>query len=736
MPRIANFTPFSASLTGTDLTEPVRGEVVSPEYFQILEPGRRSGGSSRRRRIGCPAHTRSRSRLTTFSSGARAETGGDRHDHRDRSPAAHHRRRDGAGFRGLSDAAELWVPTMMAPALSYDEYLTTDQSFISLVARLEPGSDLEALRSELAAVVPAIARALPTDDDEPTSEVSATAVPLSRVRVAPELRRAAWLLLAAVGVLHLMACANAVNLLLGRAVGLRRDAAIRASLGCGAGRLLRHYWREVACFAGTGALGGLLLAWAASGLVVPLNAWGPRNYYGSIATFSDPSFGLRALLFWLLVALVTVIVVSWPPAAATVWGDPSTALWADSRTVASGRLSLRRPTARGAIVALEAALALTLLAVGGLMIETFVTMRRTALGVEPERVLTFALRPAEVEETPETAARFIDGMLAAVTTAPGVISASVDGGAPLSGSATSTLRIVGRPEPPSGAGPSITRHYVGPDHFRTLGIPLVAGRAFDERDRAGQPGVAIVSESAARRFWPRGDAIGQRVWFGAGPFDRPDSSVEIVGIVGDVPYQPLDRDPIRASFYTPYRQFTYANRTYFVRTEGPPAAAVSAIREAIHAVDPNVPMIEVRPLDRVIDASWSRNRFDALFYGGFGLLSLVLACTGIYAVVSYAVSQRLREMAIRLAVGAEPLAVFRLVVIEGMSFPLLGLAVGALATVGATRLARAAVVGAGDADPTTLAGAALLLATAAFLASALPARRAMRVAPQEVLRAE
>lgn len=277
----------------------------------------------------------------------------------------------------------------------------------------------------------------------------------------------------------------------------------------------------------------------------------------------------------------------------------------------------------------------------------------------------------------------------------------------------------------------------GPDHFRTLGIPLVAGRVFTHRDRAGEPKVAIVSETAARRFWPRGDAIGQRVWFGGGhSFDRPDSSAEIIGIVGDVPYQPLDREPIRASFYTPYRQFTYAHRTYFVRTEGPPSSLVPPIREAIHEADPNVAMNEVRPLDSVIDASWSRNRFDALFYGGFGLLALILACTGIYAAVSYAVSQRLREMAIRLAVGAPPIAVFRLVVLEGMSFPLIGLVVGAIATLGLARLARATVLGVDGASPTTLAGAALVLATAAFLASAVPARRAMAVEPQDVLRAE
>jgi putative ABC transport system permease protein len=318
-----------------------------------------------------------------------------------------------------------------------------------------------------------------------------------------------------------------------------------------------------------------------------------------------------------------------------------------------------------------------------------------------------------------------------------VVSASVDGGAPLSGSASSTLHVMGRPDPARGQDPPILRHYVGPAHFSTLGVPLIRGRAFTDRDRAGQPRVAVISETAAHKFWPEGNALGSRVWFGGGSnFSHPDSSAEIVGIVGDVFYQPLDREANRSSFYTPYQQFSYGWRTYFVRTTGDPSLVVSSIRDAVHAVDANVPLTEVLTLDTLIGNSWSRNRFDAFFYGAFGLFALVLAATGIYAVVSYAVSQRGREMAIRLAVGSSPAALLRLVVREGMGFPLVGLVIGVAGAISLAGVLRGSLYGVVPNDPRVLGLVLVLLGGVAFLACALPARRAMHVNPQEALRAD
>ena len=737
VPRIANFSPTSVSLTGTDLTEPLRAEVVSPEYFEILGVpaalGR--GFAAAEDAPGATPVAVLGDRLWRRRFGADSAAIG-RTIEINRQPLTIVGIMP-PGFRGLSDQADLWFPTGMAPAISYGEYLTTNQNFISIVARLTSRADLDALRGELGTLAPGLARAFPSDDDdEPGTVVGATARPLDEARITPDLRRAVELLLAGVVVLHLLASVNAASLLLGRAITLRREAAIRASLGADEATLLRHYLVQTAAPVGLGALGGLLIAWKARGLVVPLNAWGARSFFGSLAAFSDPAFGWRTVAAWAVIAGLTLGIAAWGPALATVRGDLTRDLRQGARAGRAGGLSLRRPSARALIVTLEAALAVLLLAIGGLMIDSFARMRGQSIGVVPDHVLTFRLQPSDVEVPPTQAPAFIGRALAAIDAVPGVLSASVDGGAPLAGSASSTLRIVGRPDPGPGQAPEVLRHYVGPDHFQTLGIPLLRGRVFTDRDRAGQPPVAVISESAARRFWPGADPIGERVWFGSSAFESPENAAEIVGVVGDVQYRPLDQAPNPASFYTPYRQFSYSGRTYFVLTAGDPMALAPNLRDALHAVAADVPMAEVRPLTEVIEGSWSRNRFDAWFFGGFALIAMTLAATGIYAVVAYAVGQRDREMAIRLAVGASPPAVFGLVVREGMAFPLIGLGLGALATLAAARLLRGAVYGVAPDDPRVLAAAAAALAAVALGACVIPARRAMGVEPQAVLRGE
>jgi predicted permease len=736
--QVANFTPTTLSLTGTELTEPLKGEVVSPLYFPVLGVlpliGRTFAADEDRTEGEHPIAVLSYDLWQRRFAGDPNALG--------RTIALNQQPVTiigvmPQGFRGISDEAQLWVPTTMAPLLTYPEYLTTDQNFISVVSRVPDNGSLEAVRAELATLGATIARALPSEDDEPGFTLSASATPLTTARVAPEMRRTVWLLLGAVVLLHLLACANVTSLLMGRAVSQRREAAVRASLGSTTGALYRRYVGEGAAMIALGCGFGLLVAWWASHVDVPLNAWGPRNFYGSIATFSEPHFGWRWMVAWLAVSAGTIALVAWAPALTAVRGDLAAHLREGSQAARASGLSLRRVNARGVIVALESALATVLLVVGTLMISSFARMRATPLGVDPAHVLTFSLGPPEVAVPPEAAPAYIEKMLAAITAVPGVVSASVDGGAPLSGSASSTLHVIGRPDPARGQAPPILRHYVGPDHFTTLGVPLIRGRAFTDRDRAGQPRVAVISETAARTFWPEGNALGARVWFGGGSnFSHPDSSAEVVGIVGDVMYQPLDREANRSSFYTPYQQFTYGWRTYFVRTTGDPSLVVNSIRGAVHAVDANVPLTEVVTLNALIGSSWSRNRFDAFFYGAFAVLALVLAATGIYAVVSYAVSQRGREMAIRLAVGSSPAALLRLVVREGMGFPVVGLVAGVAGALSLTGLLRGSLYGVLPSDPRFIGFALVVLGIVALLACAVPARKAMQINPQDALRAD
>jgi putative ABC transport system permease protein len=641
------------------------------------------------------------------------------------------------GFRGLTDEAQLWLPTMMAPYMNYAEYLTTDQSFISVIARLRDGLSWPQAVARVEALGSRIYSVVRIEDPAPEDVVSATAIPLNEARVAAVTRRSLMILFGAVTLLYLLACANALNLLLERAATRRREAAIRAALGGAPVQLLRHFVAEGVVLVTVATVFGLFLTWGASKFVTPpTDVWGPRNFYGSLAAFAAPSFDLRTLVFALALAGVTMLLVAWAPAATAARVHILPALQESSRSATSSSATLRRPSLRGAIVALEAALALLLLVGGGLMINSFVRMRRTDLGVDAERVLTFWVQPSEVRVPVDAAPAYINRLLDAIAKVPGVEAATVDGGAPVAGSARSTLFVVGRPVPKPEDAPPVLRHYVGPDHFRVLGVPLLGGRAFTADDRAGQPRVAIISASAARTFWPGQNPIGQRIWFGSSTFSSPDSSAQIVGIVADVVHEPLDAGANRNDFYTPYMQFTYAARSVMVRTAGEPLALVSAIRNALQAVDPDLPMLEVQSLPQLIGSSWARQRFDALLFGAFAALALLLSTSGIYAVVSYAVNQRTRELGIRMALGAQPPGIVRMVVGEGLGFPVVGLLIGLAGSLALGRLLQAALYETRAADPFVLGVTVLLLLLVSALACLRPALRATRVDPLTVLRSD
>ncbi len=642
------------------------------------------------------------------------------------------------GFSGLSGKAELWVPATMTPQLTYAEYLTTNQNFISAFGRLRPEVSLESARSELAVLGAAINRALPSDPEHPEERVSASALTLNQARVDSTVRRSLFVLLSAVALLHLLACANVTNLLLGRAAARRRDSAVRVALGSSGGQLFSHLFREAFVLAlSSGALGVALAAWASAVIAPPTNVSAPRNFYGNLAPFDTPEFGGLELLFGVVIALVTAALVAAPAALSAFRIDVSSGLRAGARGISDGAFSLRRPSPRGVIVGFEAALAMLLVVGAGLLIDSFERMRGTSIGVDGANVLTFWVVPSEARIPPATAPAFVSRLLEAVARVPGVQSATVDGGGPVSGTANSTLYVAGRPTPPPGQAPPVLRHYIGPDHFRTMGIPVRRGRVFTALDTAEARRVTVISETAARRFWPNQDPIGQRVWFGGGSnFDSPERSAEIVGVVADVVYAPLDRRPNRASFYTPYTQFTYASRMVFVRTSSDPMSVVPGVRRAIAGVDPELAMRDVQPLSEVVSGSWARHRFDAVLFGGFGVLALLLAASGIFAVLSYAVQTRTREFGVRIALGADSARVVRDVLKEGMGFPIVGLLVGIGAALGTTRLLQSALYEVSPQEPRVFIGTALLLLITAAAACVLPAWRATRTDPIAALRAE
>ena len=384
-----------------------------------------------------------------------------------------------------------------------------------------------------------------------------------------------------------------------------------------------------------------------------------------------------------------------------------------------------------------------LLTCAALLIETFAGIQNRRAGYSAAKVVTFWVRPPTSRYNyPADGPAIIEKILARVEAVPGVASAAVNRCTPFTGCSRSVAFLPGQPIDPRSA-PDVGRHYVSSDYFRTLGIPLMAGRTVTTADRAGAAPVAVVNEAGARRFWPGENPIGQHVWFGTttGPFSPRERPAEIVGVVGDVKYESVDQpdDSTRADFYTSYLQFSYPDTMFLVKAvEGLSSAEslVPALRAAVASVDEGLPIFDVMMLDARIDAAVARPRFNATLLAAFAAAALLLAVLGVYSVLSYAVSTRLREIGIRLALGANRQRVLALVFGRGMRLALAGAAMGIAATVAAARVLRSQLVGVGALDvSTTAVGAGVLIAVSA-LAAFLPARLASRVDPAVILRDE
>jgi len=727
----------SLTIAGDGEPEPVEGEVVTPSYFHILSTtpvlGRTLlseaddagtgaadvviGADLWRRRFGGDSGVVGR-RITI--NGVRFSIVGI-------LPTA---------FHGLTGRAELWITPGMATAVSYRDYLRTNQSFISVVGRLGRGVTLKRAAAALSSVGADIQRAQPIDSATPNARFAATARSVNDARVDPTERRWVLLLLAGVGFLFLLACANVANLLIVRSLARRRELAIRSALGATPANISRVLFTEGALMAISGGmLGALVAALSLPALVVPARLISPRNMYGSIGAFADPEVDSRFVAASLLVMLVAALLCS----ALAAFLRPRVDLTRDLKDGAPNATlanRTRRLTTQSAIIALETALALMLLVSGGLMTESYRRLRAAPLGFDPSGLLTFWIRPSEVAYPPARAATLIERVLGEIDRVPGVIGATVDGCTPVStGCANSTLYIVGRARPKPEDAPPVLRHYIAPEHFITLGIPVTRGRSFDSGDRAGANRVAIINELAARRFFPNEDPIGQRVWFGGGSsYDRPDSAAEIVGIVGNVAYQSLDEHPMQPDFYTPYLQFTYAARAVLVRTKGSPAALVPAMRTAVHRVDRSLALYEVRTMEGHIGDASAGRRFDTTLLSAFAAIALLLAVMGIYAVVAHAVAQRTREVGIRIALGATVSDVVTMVVREGMYVPTVGLTVGVAGSLLLTRALRAQLYGVTATNPAVYIVLTALLAIAATMACYLPAAKAAKVDPVSALK--
>jgi predicted permease len=592
-----------------------------------------------------------------------------------------------------------------------------------VIGRLAPGATLATARASLDAIARRLHDAYPQywSDVHGESRV-VTLVPERDSRVIPQLRGAVvgffGLLMTVVALMLLICCANVANLLLVRAAGRRREVSVRLALGAGRARLVRQLLTEAAVIAILGGAVGLLIAKWATGL---LTAFQPPL---PVPLELEISLDGRVLAFTALVAAATGCIAGVAPALGAARLDLVSALKGITSDSGPRR---RRPALRNVLVVSQVATCVILLTMAGLLLRSLRAAQNADLGFEPSGMAIFSMELAN-QGYDETRGRALYGeLLRRVAVLPSVRAASLVENIPLGLNYSRRGVSVEGYEPRPGEDMEFGANIVGPGYMGVMRIPLERGRDFAESDRAGSLPVAIINESFARRFWPGEDPIGKRIAI-------DDSVREVVGVARDSRTRSLDESPT-PYFYLPFLQHYQPNMTLEVRTAGDPTAVIPAVRRQIAALDRDLP-VQSGTMDDARGLSLLPQRAGATLLGIFSVLGLVLASIGLYGVVAYAVAQRTRELGIRVALGAESRDIYRAVLGHGVKLTSLGLIIGIVAALVLARLAQGVLFGVTSTDPITLGSVAVILATVAFMASFVPARRATRVDPMGILKGE
>ncbi|HZI17771.1 MAG TPA: ABC transporter permease [Pyrinomonadaceae bacterium] len=624
-----------------------------------------------------------------------------------------------AGFQFPTPEDQLWVPI----AFTSQEAANRGRHYLQVFARLKPGVGMEQAQAEMNTISARLQQQYPNTN----TNVGAAIVPLHEQLVG-DIRPALLLLLGAVGFVLLVACANVANLLLARAAARQKEVALRVALGANRARLLRQFLTESVLLALLGGAVGLLLAlWG----VNLLRAFMPEGVSQARAVAVDA----RVLGFTLLVSVLTGLAFGLVPALQASRFNLNETLKEGGRDAAGGR---RGGRVRSALVVMEVAVSLVLLIGAGLLINSFLRLRSVDPGFHTENLLTMKVVLPQTKY-PDQARRtaFYNELLERVRSLPGVKSAAVATNLPLTfkGNAIG-VSIEGQPDPGPGQRPSVVTRVISPDYFRTMGIQLSQGRQFGDHDRVDSPAVAVISETAARRFWPGEDPLGKRLTPGAAASADPDDWITVVGVARDVRQFELDAEP-KPQMYLSYQQASFFEpRDLVVGTEVEPLSLAGAVRQAVWSVDRDQPVSDIRSMEDILSASVARQRFSTLLLAVFAGVALVLAAVGVYGVMSYTVAQRTREIGIRLALGAQRRDVLRLAVGQALRLVLIGVAVGLAGALMLTRVMSSLLYGVSATDPATLIAVPLILAGVALLASYIPARRATRVNPLIALRYE
>ncbi|HEX2224426.1 MAG TPA: ABC transporter permease, partial [Thermoanaerobaculia bacterium] len=613
---------------------------------------------------------------------------------------------------------EIWLPRVYT---ENDRDNRGAYMFLAL-GRLKPGVPFEQAKAATEALGERIQQQYPDSN----AGYGMTLTPLTEFRVG-DVRTPLLVLLGAVGVVLLIACANVANLLLVRAASREGEIAVRSAIGASRLRVARQLITESVVLSLLGGAAGLLLAFWAIRL---LRLHGPEG----IPRLQEVGVNGPVLAFTFLTVLITGVLFGLAPALRTSRPDLNRALKEGGKG-ALGKAGSRR--ARNALVIAETALAVLLLTAAGLLIRSFAELQRVELGFQPDGVVTFnlALPSTQYPEDPEVRA-FADNLVARLQTLPGVSSAALTFGLPLSGSgnASVSFEIEGKPPWPQGQDETLLVRLVTLDYLRTMSIPLIKGRTFTAADRHGSQPVLLLNQAAVRQYFPDENPIGQRLTLGWGK-DDAQLGGEVVGVVGDIHQFGLHQ-PVEPEVYAPFDQWPIGALAVVVRATGDPEPLMAQVRDQVRSVDPNLPLYNLRTMEEIVSTSVSQPRFYMVLLGTFATIALVLAAVGIYGVISYLVTQRTQEIGIRIALGATREKVLGMVVRQGLGLALAGAAAGVAGALVATRGMASLLYGVSATDPLTFAGVSAVLMLVAVAASYLPARRAARIEPQLAIRGE
>ncbi|MFL6257621.1 MAG: ABC transporter permease [Pyrinomonadaceae bacterium] len=612
-----------------------------------------------------------------------------------------------------SSTPTLWVPT----ALEADALSDRRNHVLVGVGRLKKELTVGQAQAELKVLAARL------EQQSPQSNAGWSMTPvLLREQVVGNTRTSLLVLFGAVGLVLLITCANVANLLLVRASARQKEIALRTALGAPRSRIIRQLLTEATLLALAGGVLGIFFAiWGVNMLVHVSPGYIPR--------VGEIGIDLWVLGFTILISVLVGLVFGLAPALQASAPDQNQTLKEGAGKGAGGGQG--RTRTRAILVVSEVALSLMLLISAGLLIKSFVYLLNVSPGFNPDNLMTMnlSISPQKYSD-PQQRANFYTQVIERVSALTGVRSVGATNHLPLGGGNSSISFIVeGRPLPGAGEAPPTTNwRAISPDYLRTMGIPLLRGRAITERDKED---VILISESMARRFWPQEDPLGKRIRLGGAGDGGQDATV--VGVVGDVHHWGLEAEPL-PQIYLTYLQDPPAHMTFVVRSAGDPRALASSLRATVGALDKDLPVTNLRTMDEILADSVARRRFVMILFGAFAVLALLLAAVGIYGVISYYVAQRTQELGIRIALGARPLDIVKLVVGQSLLPTVAGIVLGLAVAFVVTRVMSSLLYGISATDPLTFIGMPLVLLGVALLATFIPARRATKVDPLVALK--